>query len=354
MALAITLAAMATAATADAPPAPSLLAEWRFDEGTGLSATDTTGGGHDGQLRSTGAGDPPAWVTGHNGRPALAFDGSPFVAVSDTPALEPKHVGVEAWVRRSGSPGRWRYVVAKGAVSCDRSSYGLYSSFSGGLAFYVSGTGGRYVRSPEAPSHRVWDGAWHHVVGSYDGSHVALSIDGATVGDGTHTMMKIAYGTASKGVYIGIYRGTCDLPFTGQIDDVRIWDGPPPPGTHDRPGTITPVDDTGAANDAGGDPASADDADRRPVARTACVAIRLNHRFVRAGKRTTLVATVHKGGRAVPRVRLLVSGRGVRVSGRTSRAGKARLVIRAARRGRLVVSVRGGVAACATRSVRVL
>ena len=62
--------------------------------------------------------------------------------------LEPQQIAVDAWVRRAGSPGRWRYVLSKGSLECDRSAYGLYSGFGGGMAFYVSSQS-QYTISPE-------------------------------------------------------------------------------------------------------------------------------------------------------------------------------------------------------------
>jgi hypothetical protein len=93
------------------------------------------------------------------------------------------------------------------------------------------------------PAAVIWDGAWHHVVGTYDGSRVRLSVDGAQVGDGTPATFSIAYGVGSKGVYLGTYRGSCELGFKGDIDDVRIWDDAPQPPDPTLP-VIPPVPGT--------------------------------------------------------------------------------------------------------------
>src|SRR3954451_3112074 len=204
--------------------APAVLAHWRFDEGAGQAAADASGRGNDGQLGAPAVGDArdPRWIAGHDGGTALVFEGADYVSVADTAALEPAHVAVDAWVRRAGSPGAWRYVLSKGSLDCDRSAYGLYSGWSGGMAFYVSSSS-EYTISPEISSSIVWDGAWHHVIGSYDGDRVRLWIDGSQVGAGTPTNMAIAYTAGTRGVYIGTYRGSCDLGFSGTIDDVLVW-----------------------------------------------------------------------------------------------------------------------------------
>jgi hypothetical protein len=90
---------------------------------------------------------------------ALAFGGADYVSVPDTASLEPAHVAVDAWVRRAGSPGAWRYVLSEGSLDCDRSAYGLYSDWAGGMSFYVSNRTSYFI-SPEVPAATVWDGNW--------------------------------------------------------------------------------------------------------------------------------------------------------------------------------------------------
>src|ERR687887_2132021 len=125
------------ASTAQA--APAVLADWHFDEGAGQVATDASGHGNDAWLGAAVVSDAadPAWIPGHDGGTALAFGGADYVSVPDRAALEPRQVAVEAWVRRTGSPGALRYVLAKGSLGCERSSYGLYSGSSGGAGLFL-------------------------------------------------------------------------------------------------------------------------------------------------------------------------------------------------------------------------
>jgi len=150
--------------------------------------------------------------------------GSDYVRVSNDPSLEPETVTVDAWVRAPVSPGSARYIVAKGAQGCTAASYALYTS-GGGLRFYVySGIGSGFVLSPYYASSGIWDGQWHHVAGTYDGTAVRLYVDGAQVGSGTSTSISIGYGLATDNdLIIGQYTGTCSLPFNGDIDEVEIF-----------------------------------------------------------------------------------------------------------------------------------
>ena len=257
--------------------------------------------------------------------------------------LEPPRLAVDAWVRRSGSPGRWRYVLSNGSLQCNRSAYGLYSGWSGGMGFYVSSTS-EYVISPEVSPAIVWDGGWHHIIGSYDGDRVRLWIDGSQVGAGTPTTGPIVY-AGSGGIYIGTYRGSCDLGFSGAIDDVTVWD--------DRPAEAT----TGPVDRPGGGRA---DAHRHRLGQQQHGARR--HRAPAEGlparvaqpphdpgpPQTKLVATVRRGSRRVAGVRLVISGKGVTTTGRrtTDRKGKTKISVRARKAGRLEVTVRGQKAGC--------
>lgn len=206
--------------------AANLAGQWRFDEGQGQIVGDSSGHGVTGVLGTTKAVDArdPTWRESLFGT-ALHFDGSDQVTLADDPRLEPPTVSVTAWVRRDGTPGQWRYIVSKGGSACFASSYGLYTGFGQGLAFYILDPQDGYIRSPEAGT-ELWDGRWHHVAGTYDGLRVRAYVDGAEIGSGTPTSAAIRYGIQSRGAFIGAYRGSCELDFVnGDIDEVEIWDG---------------------------------------------------------------------------------------------------------------------------------
>jgi concanavalin A-like lectin/glucanase superfamily protein len=333
--------------TTPARAATTLLADWRMDAGLGQAVADASGSGHDGYLGAAPGPDPadPTWAPGGG----LDFNGSSYVTVPDIAALEPPHVAVDARVRRAGSPGQWRYVLSKGAVACERSAYGLYSGTGGGMAFYVS-SASHYTVSPEAPPALVWDGEWHHVMGYFDGARVRLWVDGVQVGAGTPTSAAIGYGTSGKGVYLGTYRGSCDLPFTGSVDDVRIWDGMPPNGPATGP-SVPPVPGTPSRVEIRGHGLGREDG-AEGGGSAGCLTVRLNRRTVPVGRRARLVATVRRARQPVARARVLARGAGVRASALTGRRGTARIVVHARRRGALKVRIGGEPSSCRAASVR--
>jgi hypothetical protein len=164
------------------------------------------------------------FVTGKLGQ-AFSFDGNSFVEVANSPTLEPSTITVAAWVKSLGSPGAYRYVLAKGLQNCDASSYGLYTGENGGLSFYIY-DGITYVSSP-VEGQELWDGSWHYVAGTYDGANVRLYVDGVEVGTGTPAAIPINYALPTdQKFYIGAQSpGACGFTtkFVGDIDEARVW-----------------------------------------------------------------------------------------------------------------------------------
>jgi hypothetical protein len=207
--------------TAAAPAGADILPVgiWPLNEGRGIVAYDYSGHRDDGSLEGLAQ-----WTRGRF-QGGLSFDGSTAaVKVPDSPTLEPAAVSVSAWVNSSASPGSYRYVVAKGANGCFAASYGLYTGIDGGLEFYASTNQGlSWTLSPDA-GQGVWNGQWHNVVGTYDGSSVRLYVDGRQVGAGTPDTAPIAYGLpTSNDLAIGAYPWCPSSDFSGAIDEVRLF-----------------------------------------------------------------------------------------------------------------------------------
>lgn len=217
-AMVVAVAATVLSGAVSASATTDVVGHWSFDEGSGTTAADDSGAGHDGTLEGAAS-----WAPGkRNG--AIAFDGATGrVHVPTAAALEPGAITVSAWVKRTGSPGAFRYLLAKGASGCIAASYALYSGPDGGLEFYVAGAGGTsYTRSPDA-GQGVWDGTWHHVAGTFDGNAVRLYVDGAEVGSGTTRSDAIDYGTlSSSALFVGHYDGCDGFDFGGSMDEPKI------------------------------------------------------------------------------------------------------------------------------------
>jgi len=78
---------------------PSLVGWWKFDEGAGSTAQDSSGNAHQGTLQGA-----PQWVAGvFDG--ALAFSGSDYVQISYAADLALNEFTVSAWVNLATEPG---------------------------------------------------------------------------------------------------------------------------------------------------------------------------------------------------------------------------------------------------------
>ena len=227
VAAAVVAAAIFGLETRPAPAAgdPSLLGQWRFDEGSGQIVVDDGPQRLDGRLGGVELPDAadPSRIEGASGR-ALRFDGDQFVGLPDTGALAVQTLSAEAVVRAGASPGPWRYLVSRGGRGCLAGSYGLYTAAAGGVALYVF-DGARYVVSATARPSDVWNGGWHHVAGTFDGRALRLFVDGRPVGEPMDAPLRIEYAGVSPRASFGHYVGECQLSFSGDMDLVRLWSG---------------------------------------------------------------------------------------------------------------------------------
>jgi concanavalin A-like lectin/glucanase superfamily protein len=218
------LASLALPAVASADADFPLRGWWPLNEGKGQTVRDWSGKGNTGFLGSTPQADAndPTWTKGIFFGSALNFNGNQFVTIPDDDSLEPQALTVGAWVRAAQSPGTYRYVLAKGGQDCVSSSYGLQTSFHGGLEFFIwDGQNQRW--SGNIAAAQIWDGRWHHVAGTYDGTNAKLFVDGKQMPGGSTATSPIDYQGPTGGGTIGGYHGTCDLLFTGDIAEVHVW-----------------------------------------------------------------------------------------------------------------------------------
>lgn len=221
---------------------PGLTGQWHLDaiDGSGASSTtpDGSGGGQPGTFTGT-----PTLVPGRFGNALNVGAGNGWMNVTRPAgggawAMESQRISFTVWIKQQGFPGVLRYVAGKGALgpypTCGGSSWAMYTGYNGkaGLAFYVKDAVGGGTLSPQLdPSSSVWDGAWHAVTGTYDGTAVRLYLDGAQVGSGTPFTGSIDYADAAQdnftlGTYpdrtVGAPCGVADWP--GPIDEPRAYD----------------------------------------------------------------------------------------------------------------------------------
>ena len=213
---------MASAASYDFP----LSGYWPMNEGRGQVVRDWSGNGNNGQLGSTAGADAndPTWIRGLYGWSyGLHFSGNQFVSIPDSNDLEPQQMTVSTWFRGSGTPGNYKYLVAKGSNECSTASYGIYTGANGGLAVLRRQRRrlrlhGHRGRRPGRVGRQVAQRVGH--VRRHDRPPLCRR-----QGDrhGSSRTEPVGYATPSGNTTLGAYVGSCDLTFTGDLDEVSIW-----------------------------------------------------------------------------------------------------------------------------------
>jgi hypothetical protein len=197
-------------ALADTVEDTTLVGYWKFDEGEGDTAYDSSGYGNDGTLMND-----PTWTNGISGK-ALQFDGiDDCVAIPDLYTSSPSELTAMAWINSPLPPSvsglRVIHHFRKGEFS-------LAISPSGGSAeFAVKLTDGVWYVVQATPTADVW----HHLAGVWTkGDSLKLYIDGSLV---NQTSVPDLYlwdwnGPASIGSY-----GRYTHFFSGTIDEVKVY-----------------------------------------------------------------------------------------------------------------------------------
>lgn len=192
-------------------PHPGLAGWWRFDEGSGTIAGDSSGNGNNGTIFGT-----PSWVPGMYGE-ALSFDGSSnYVAVPNSASLQTTGtITLEAWIKTNS--------MTKQAIITKSGSYLLYTGTGGdGKVYgYLYGTTSGW----KVGTTNVADGAWHLIALTYDPSAGAnnfkLYVDGNL--DAQYTVTgAISASTQRVGLGDRADVGYRDF-FNGAIDEAHIY-----------------------------------------------------------------------------------------------------------------------------------
>lgn len=162
-----------------------------------------------------------AYASGENGTALIGQGGR--AVVPESPSLEPATVTVQAWVN-SAFPLPFRYLVSK-AYGSGGVSYALYTGPDCGAKFFVTDSSAGTVLTPSAQTGQVWDGAWHQLTGTFDGTNVALYVDGFQVGATVVTGSSGIKYTTPGPLVLCDFSAAGGLAYSGLLDDVKIFNG---------------------------------------------------------------------------------------------------------------------------------
>lgn len=182
------------------------IGHWKLDENTGVLARDASGNGNDGTI--TGA----TWTQGKHGS-CLDFDGSDDEI--DAAGNENANFTASAWIK-VGTMSAWEGVLEYTNSAAAKRRRGIgFDNAGSPLMVYDEG------KFKVSTSGDIDDGAWHHVVATFDGTTPILYVDGSSITLGTEQVA--AGGTEALDLRIGDFAVT-GYNFSGQIDDARIYD----------------------------------------------------------------------------------------------------------------------------------
>ena len=186
---------------------------WKFNEGTGTTAADSSGNGYHGTLAGSTL---PLWVDGLEPITTTDFSilcaGGGGVTVPNNSLLFPSgSFTIEAWEKFAGGG------VNHSLVGCwdGSAGYGIALAWDGIL--FVSNIGGSSLWVGDYPG--FYDGNWHHIAGVYDqdAGTVSLFVDGVQIG----TMAASGSLTPNTG-NLNIGFDQWGEQFVGCIDEVRL------------------------------------------------------------------------------------------------------------------------------------
>jgi hypothetical protein len=198
-----------------------LVGWWRFDEGSGEGANDTSGTLNTGELAGTSTNF-PAWGPGEIGD-ALTFDGATeFIYTANV--VNASLVTISAWVNIPVLPASQQTIVGfDNGFNARAEDKVLYLNTDGKPYFYVYASG---AMTTSAPASAIVPGVWTFIAGVYDGTNAITYVNGVQVG--SVALSGNSYcGYTAPNIFIAapIGNGTFNY-FNGSIDDVRVYNRP--------------------------------------------------------------------------------------------------------------------------------
>ena len=213
-ALVVLLSLFAGVANAD------LVAHWKFDEGSGTTALDSSGNGNDGTFDGN-----PVWVTGQLGGALEGNGSSDLVRVPHSGSLDiSQAVTVALWLFGGTPPDQ---PISKGEWNA---SYGIRLDDAGGRLRQINWRG----RGPAAPAPgnslnsvtALPEGEWVHVAVTFDadasGNNQKIFINGVVDAE-NRSSTPLSTNTDDVRLFAEGYANTNRFIYGGMLDDIRIY-----------------------------------------------------------------------------------------------------------------------------------
>lgn len=196
-------------------PLPPPTGNWHFNDGSGTTATDSSGNGHNGTLSGNGGA---TWVTGFSGT-AIQFNGtSNWVAFGTGPSVNgSNNFTVAAWIKTTATTAG--VIMQQRDTGGYNGEYQLSVNANGTVQFYLYGNSSYQFNF--ATTNTVNDGNWRHVVAVRNGLVGNIYIDGALAASANGTAVRSLVNTISS--VVGRDIRNLNLNFNGIIDEVQEY-----------------------------------------------------------------------------------------------------------------------------------
>ena len=196
-----------------------LVAYWKFDEGSGSTASDSSGNSNNGTLENMNTST--CWVNGKSGK-ALSFDGTnDYVAAPSSSNLNVTGgVTVEAWIKLN-AVSKDQKIVGRRDGSAGGYLLGVYSNNK--VEFEIrNATNTAYLNRNTSGGTVLTAGQWYRVVGVYSDTdnYLATYVNGQLDREMTTTG---ALASTTGSLTIGKESSVNSCYWTGVIDEVKIY-----------------------------------------------------------------------------------------------------------------------------------
>jgi len=156
--------------------------------------------------------------TGYHYSPSKTFNGiSDSVEVPDAPELDLDQFTLAAWFKGT-SEGDYMINKGENAGTTEGMNYALYLQLGGEVRGFFWDTSNVYHEVITPLTYN--DGNWHFAVLTYDHANLKVYIDGSLKATTASTATPR---TNSKSMFIGRYSFTGTNWFTGELDEIRVW-----------------------------------------------------------------------------------------------------------------------------------
>jgi hypothetical protein len=186
----------------------NLVGYWKFDEGNGTTAYDSSGNGNNGTLVNG-----PTWVDGKSGK-ALSFDGiDDYLDAGNGPSLQfGNNFTLEAWIKPNNMVGE-TLLISKYGSNPPGGFYFETGAHALLLLAYFNGTDWTYAGSSVSTMKL---NRWNHIVVTMNDTKTSYYINGLLTGTADNVQM-------TPNAVNDLNISSASFPFNGTIDEVKIF-----------------------------------------------------------------------------------------------------------------------------------